>query len=230
MAKKKDLKEEVIVDVQQVYNKSEEFVERNKKILTSILVGIVLVFAGFAAYKYFVVMPKESKAVTELYKSQMYLMQDSLNLVLEGDDFASGSEDIASQYSGTSAGSQAAYITAIAYRDQSDYDTAIEYFKKCDFDDAIIGVLAKGNIGDMYIEKGEYAEGAKYLEDAGRKAMSTLSEEFSAPLYLYKASIAYMEVENYSKAKELLSIVADDYAQWKDHAKAVKILGSLNNK
>ena len=85
MAKKKAQKEEVIVDVQEVYSKSEEFVERNKKILSIVIGALLLLFLVFFAYRYFVIKPKQENAVSELYKSQMYFMQDSLETALIGD-------------------------------------------------------------------------------------------------------------------------------------------------
>ena len=230
MAKKKANKEEVIVDVQEVYSKSEQFFENNKKTLTGIILGLIAVFLLFFVWNFFFVKPKQEAAVTDLYKSQMYFLQDSLDLALNGDDIYSGSEAVAQDFDGVPAAELASYMTAIAYRDAGDYETALSYFNEVSFDDAIIGVLAEANAGDMKIEMGDIEGGASTLESAGKRARSTMSEEFSAPAFLMKAGLAYLELEDFEKAKEMFKIVKDDYPQARNYEDAVKYLASLNNK
>ena len=57
MAKKTAENEELIVDVQEVYSKTETFIDNNKGIITSVIGGLVVLIAGYFAYNSFYLAP-----------------------------------------------------------------------------------------------------------------------------------------------------------------------------
>ena len=57
MAKKKDTTEERIVAVEEALSKSEQFIEKNQKILTYIVGGIIVLILIFFGYKKFISNP-----------------------------------------------------------------------------------------------------------------------------------------------------------------------------
>src|SRR5690606_35913217 len=85
MAKKKDENSEVIVDVQEVYSKSEKFIETNKMPITIGLGVIVLIIAAFAFYYKIYLPPIESEAQENMFWAEQQFEKDSLNLAINGD-------------------------------------------------------------------------------------------------------------------------------------------------
>ncbi len=51
MSKHTEENEDVIVDVQEVYSKTETFIENNKKALSGIILAVIVIVGGFFGYK-----------------------------------------------------------------------------------------------------------------------------------------------------------------------------------
>ena len=69
---KKNQTEETIVDVQEVYTKTEVFVDRNRKALTIGLAAVALVVIGFFAYQKLLLEPQAQEAQNNIWQAQMY--------------------------------------------------------------------------------------------------------------------------------------------------------------
>ena len=65
MAKKTEENEEVLVDVQEVYSKTETFIDDNKNILTSVIVGLIVAIPLYTSIK---VILKEFLSNNEIVK------------------------------------------------------------------------------------------------------------------------------------------------------------------
>ena len=205
MSKHKE--EEKSIDVGQVYTKSEQFVENNKKSLVMIVGVIVLVVGGWFAYGAYIG-GQESEAQESIWKSQYYMEVDSLDKALQGDGQYFGFEYIADNYSGTPSGNLANYYMGIIYKEKGELDLAIEYLKKAKVKDNVLGAVAIGSIGDCYVDLGEFDEALKYFN----KAINHSSNGFTTPIYLNKAAITYEFIENYNKANEYYTRIVEDYS------------------
>jgi len=62
--------EEIIVDVEQVYSRTEHWVVENQKSLSIIVGAIVLMLLSFFAYKNFVLKPQEVEASEQMWQAQ----------------------------------------------------------------------------------------------------------------------------------------------------------------
>ncbi|MCK4639195.1 MAG: tetratricopeptide repeat protein, partial [Bacteroidales bacterium] len=109
MAKKKDKTEEKIVAVEEVLGRTEQFIEKNQKILTIIVGIIVVLILGYFGYKKFYLAPLEKEAQSQIFMAEMYFEQDSLNRALYGDGNYLGFLDIIDEYSSTKTGNLANY-------------------------------------------------------------------------------------------------------------------------
>ncbi|MFZ4784139.1 MAG: tetratricopeptide repeat protein [Flavobacteriales bacterium] len=220
--------DDTIVNVEEVYGKAESFFEKNRK---SIYIGggaIVAAIAGFLIYQFAFKAPKEMEAKNAIFKAIQYQELDSASLALNGGDDFMGFEEAAAKYDGTKAGMQAHYWCGVNYRDMGEFEKAIEHFKKADFDDEAIGVIALGNIGDCYVQLGNMEEAASYLTKAAKRASSSDSRNFNAPIYLLKAAKVNMELNQMDKAKSLLEEVKDNYDnKSQEWAEATRLLAML---
>src|ERR1700733_2145635 len=73
------------------------------------LIVLVLIVAGFFAYKSLVSEPKEAKANESLFRAEEYYRMDSARLALNGDNINPGFVKIISKYSGTKAANLASF-------------------------------------------------------------------------------------------------------------------------
>ena len=201
--------DEVIVDIGGSINKTEQFIEDNKKSLSLGVGAIVLVVALFFGYTKLYLEPLEQEASLEIWKAQQYFQIDSLDKALYGDGNFLGLEDVRDQYGATKAGALADYYIGLIYLKQGDYDAAIENLSSFSSGDMIVSSIAQGAIGDAQTELGDVDAAAS----AYMKAANLNKNEFSTPIYLMKAGKAFESIGNYDKAKDAYKTIMDDYPE-----------------
>ena len=210
MAKNKHKdQDEVIVDIGGSINKTEQFIEDNKKSLSAGVGAIVVAVALFFGYTKLYLEPLEQEASLEIWKAQQYFQIDSLDKALYGDGNFLGLEDVRDQYGATKAGALADYYIGLIYLKQGDYDAAIENLSSFSSGDMIVSSIAQGAIGDAQTELGDVDAAAS----AYMKAANLNKNEFSTPIYLMKAGKAFESIENYDKAKDAYKTIMDDYPE-----------------
>ncbi|UBM61503.1 soluble NSF attachment family protein [Candidatus Sulfidibacterium hydrothermale] len=210
MSKKKHQEEKTqhqFENIEQSLSKTEEFIIENQKVLTIIVAVIVLIVLGFFGVKKYYLQPKEKEAQEQIYMAQHYFQADSLDKALYGDGNNLGFVDIAKMYSITKAGNLADYYAGICFLKKGNFDNAIKYLKKFDSDDEIVGPMAKGALGDAYLEKGDKEKAVKYYMEAA----NLRDNEFTSPLFLLKAGEVDEMLGNYDKAIEAYKRIQQDY-------------------
>lgn len=209
MAKKKieSEKDEVIVDVEQVYSKTEDFINENQNKIVTVVGAIIAVVVAFYAYNRVYLEPLEQEAHGQMFMAEQYFQKDSFNLALNGDGNYLGFLDIADEYSRTTAGNLAHYYAGISYLRTGAFDEAIEQLKEYDGSGEVLGAVALGAIGDAYMELGEVDNALNYYE----KAVSAGDNDFTSPVYLQKAGFASEKAGNYDKAIDYYTQVKEKY-------------------
>lgn len=227
---KKDLKaEQRLENIEVSLSRTESFIVENQNVI-SIAVGVVVVIilAFFGFQKYYME-PQNMEAQDQMYNAQRYFESDSLDKALYGDGNSLGFIDIASDYGITKAGNLANYYAGLAFLKKGKFDQAIDYLKSFESSDHVVGSMAKGAIGDAYLEKGDRSSAISYyLEAAHRDANG-----FSTPLFLMKAGKVYELDNNYSKAVDAYTKVKVDYPKSNEARDIDKYIaraqGYLNN-
>lgn len=200
---------EVIVDVQEVYSKTEHFVENNKKNLSIIVGGIVVVIALYLGYTKMYIAPMEIEAQSSMFMAEKYFEQDSLQKAINGDGLNYGFIDIIDEYSGTKSANLAHYYLGISYLRTGDFEAAIDELKSFSSDDIMVSSIALGAIGDAYMELNEIGDAISYYE----KAAKNQENDLTSPMYLFKAGIAYEEKGDYQAAFDNYTKIKNDYAE-----------------
>jgi len=207
---------EVFKTLDQTASKSEQFIQKNQTIIFIVIGLIVASILGYLAYQKYVKAPKEKEAANELAFPKAYfdnainntVAADSLfTLALKGADGKYGFVDIADEYSGTKAGNLANYYAGISYLRLKQYKEAIDYLEDFSSKDELLGPVAKGAIGDAFADINQPQDAFDYYV----KAAELKDNNFSTPLFLFKAGNTAMELENYSKAQELFERIKNDY-------------------
>jgi len=206
---REDENTEVIVDVQGVYSKTEEFIENNKKMLSMILGGAVVVIGLYFAYTQMYLGPKEIEAQSSIFMAEKYFENDSLDKAINGDGVNYGFIDIIDEYSGTKTANLAHYYLGISYLRTGAFEDAIEQLKAFSSDDIMISSIALGAIGDAYMELNNVDDAISYYE----KAAKNNENELTTPMYLFKAGLAYEEKGNYTKAFDKYTQIKNDFSE-----------------
>jgi tetratricopeptide (TPR) repeat protein len=87
------------------------------------------------------------------------------------------------------------------------YDKAIEFLSKFNSDDKMLAPVALGAIGDAFADINQLEDALDYYEKAANKK----NNEFTTPLFLFKAGQTAMSLKNYSKATKLFTTIKESY-------------------
>jgi len=205
--KKIEKTEERIEAVEHVFTRTEQFIEANQNIILIVVGVIVVVVLGFFGFKRFYMAPKEKEAQGQMFMAEKYFEMDSLNKALNGDGQYLGFLGIIDEYGITKSADLAQYYAGICYLKLGQYENAIDYLKKFDSDDEIAAPMAKGAIGDAYMELNETDKGIQYYLDAA----DMRKNDFTAPMFLMKAGLAYDISGKPEKALEMYKRVKKEF-------------------
>lgn len=202
----------------QAANKSEQWIENNSKPLFIGLVSIAALILVYLGYTKFIAEPAELNASNELAYPRSFFDQAQLSagatadslyvLGLEGGDGNYGFIDIAKSFGNTKAGNLANYYAGVSYLKMKKYTEAIAYLEQFTSEDELLGPTALGAIGDAFADINQPEEALEYYEKAGDKK----ANEFTAPMFLFKAGQTAMQLKQYSKAERLFNRIKKDYA------------------
>jgi len=206
----------VFSTLDQSASKSEEWVSRNQSFIIGIIGIIAVAVLGYLGYHQFVQKPKEASADNEMYYPRQYFNQalngaaekDSLyNLALNGAEGKYGFLDIIDEYKGTKAANLANYSAGMAYLNMQKYQDAITYLERFSSDDAILGALAKGGIGDAFMQLNQPSDALGYYE----KAIDHSTNDYTTPRFLYKAGVTALELKQNDKALKYFQRIRDEF-------------------
>lgn len=207
---------EVFSSLDEGASRSEEWVSRNQNYILGAIGVIAISVLGYLAYSQFVVKPKETSAANEMYYPQQYFDQaltsttakDSLfTLALEGAEGKYGFKDIIEEYSGTQAANLANYGAGMSYLNMNKYQEAINYLENFSSDDAILGALAKGGLGDAFMQLDQPEDALGYYE----AAVAHSTNDYTTPKFLYKAGVTALEMGDKDKALGFFQRIKDEY-------------------
>lgn len=221
---------EVFESLDEGASKTEAWVENNQKPIFIGIAVIVVAVLGYLAFEKFVQEPKELEASNEMYQAQNYfneavegsVAKDSLfNLALTGGEGKYGFLDIIDNYGSTKAGNLAHYYAGMAYLNTNKYQEAIDQLDDFESDDAMLAPLAKGSIGDAFMQLDQPEEALSYYEDAAK----TAKNNFVAPRFLLKAAKVALALDKKDKAASLLKQIEEEYSTSAEASEVPLLLG-----
>ena len=206
--KLKQEESELLVDLVEVQEQTQDFLATNQKWILGGLLLAVLLIGSFFAYKFLYQQPREVKAMEQMYKAEQQFQRDSFKLAMTnpGNSFP-GFETIASDYKGTKAGNLAKYYTGICALRTGDYQKAVDNLSSFRAKGNITPAMSNGALGDAYSELGNFDKAMSSYE----KAAKATTNDFSTPYYLWKAGMLAKKQGNASKAQQYFQQIKTDY-------------------
>lgn len=206
---------EVFNTLDETASKTEAFVEKNQKYIFVIIGVVAFVVLGYLGYNEFVAKPKQTNAMNDMFQAQKYFNEamtavekDSLlNLSLNGGEGKYGMLDIIEEYSGTPSANLANYYAGTAFLRLKDYKKAVEHLSDFKSDDEVLAPLAKGNIGDAFVQLNQQEDALDYYEQAAEMR----NNEYTTPMYLYKAGAVALDLGKADKALTYFKRIKEDY-------------------
>ena len=204
----------------------ENFFEKNSKM---VVVAIVVIFALAAAifgYKKVIVEPRMTKAQEMLFEAQYKFESQNADyaLALNGDENTPGFAQVVEKYGNTPAGNLARMYAAACSLRLGELDQAQSYINAYKnvkgVPGEIINAMAAGIKGDIAVEKGDNAGAAKLFEQAAKVS----ENDFTTPMYLRKAALAYKAMGDEAKAEELMKVINEQYPASYDAREAIKLV------
>jgi len=207
MAKNKDKREDSFSEVESTLTKTEQLIEDNQKMLTTVVSVIVLIVVVYLGFTRMYIQPREADAQEQMFMAEQYFEKDSFNLAINGDGNYLGFLDIIEDYGMTNAANLASYYTGISYLKLGEYEAAIDYLNDFDTDDLLLVPVAEGAKGDAYQELGESDKALT----AYKKAYSSSSNEFTTPIYMMKAANLLESEGKLDEALALYQRIKEEY-------------------
>lgn len=207
-------------------SQAENFFEKNSKAVVAAIVIIFAIAIAVFGYKKLVSEPKMNKAQEMLYQAQAIFEQPTpdYNIALNGNESMPGFKEVAEQYGNTPAGNLATlYAAACALRlgDLAAAESFIASYKDVKGTPGeMVNAMAIGIKGEIAADNGDSAKAASLFEQAAKSS----ANEYTTPMYLFKAGVAYKAAGEEAKASECFKTIRKDYPQSYDAREAAKYI------
>src|ERR1700761_2035928 len=198
--------------------------ERYGKQASYVLLAIIVIVAGFFAYRNMISEPNEKKATEAMFRAEQYYRLDSARLALNGDNINAGFLKVISRYSGTKAANLAAFYAGSCYLKLGDYNNAVRYLK--DFSTSVKQLQERdyGLLGDAYSELGRKEEAAAQYKKSGTYFEK---DELLSPEYPFRSGYLYESMGKTQDAIAMYKIIKDKYPNTQRGGEIDKYLARL---
>ena len=198
-----------------------EFWNKNKKIISSLLLGIVVGVCAFFAYKKFIKEPKELEAAEMAFPAEKLFAamasgnfsKDTTKLVLDGGILegakVTGFLKIIDKFGGTNAGNRATYFAGATYLHNGEFEKAIKYLKDFSSNGAYQTEIKKYTmLGHAYSELKKDNEALESYKKAAN--VNKKDENFTADALMVAGAFAEKIGKN-KEAIEFYTEARDEY-------------------
>ncbi len=196
-----------VLSVSERWERIENYMEDNKKVMTIALTVVALVVGGYVTFKYWYLPSQETDAEMAMRRAQNYFAADSVNRAIKGDGANLGFKDISEQYSWTPAGKLANYYLGLCYYQQGKYQDAIDNLDKFNAHDVLVSANAAGVQGDAEMQLNNTDKALEYYMEAVKRS----DNQYTAPMYMKKAAQVYEIKGDWANALNMYQTIRTKY-------------------
>jgi len=187
--------DDTLVDIVEVRDQAQGFVDKNQNLIFGALVGLVLLIGGVFFYNNYFKGPRVTEAANAMYQAQLQFERDSFALALAnpapGYD---GFLGIIDNYSGTPAANTAKYYAGICHLHLGEYQAGIDYLNQYSPSGQVLPIMKYGAMGDCYSELNQMDKAISNYQSAANAG----GNDLLAAYYLQK--IAFWNEKNNDQA------------------------------
>lgn len=209
MAKRnKKASDDTLVDIGEKTEQAQDFYDKNQSLILGGLFAFVLLIGGVFAYNNFYKTPRLNSAIEEMAQAQIMFEKDSFALALANPGAGSlGFLDIATDFSGTSAGNLANYYAGVSYLNLGQFDAALSFLEDYSPDGSVLPITYYGALGDVWSEKNDMDKAISFY----KKAIGQGTNEFLEAYYTKKLGMLYEHQGKVAEAKSTYENLQNKY-------------------
>ncbi len=202
--------DDTLVDISQVGSQASEFWAKYGKNILYVGGALFALIAGYLAYKYLYVAPKQKQAIVDMYPAQIAFERDSFELALNNPGGGnSGFADLASKYSATAAGNSAKYYAGICCLNLGKFDEAVKYLNDYSAKGEILPIMKYSALGDAYSELNQLDKAVSAYKDA----VDAGDSGAATPMMMKKLAMLQEKQGNKEAALKLYEGIKEKYSQ-----------------
>jgi tetratricopeptide (TPR) repeat protein len=196
MAKRnKKASDDTLMDIGEKTEQAQDFYDKNQSLILGGLLAFVLIVGGIFAYNNFYKTPRLNSAIEEMAQAQRMFEKDSFALALANPGNGSlGFLDVASNFSGTSAGNLANYYAGISYLQLGQFDAALSFLEDYSPEGTVIPIAYYSALGDVWSEKNDMDKAISSYKKAIAQGTNEFMEAYCTKklgmLYEYQGKVA----------------------------------------
>lgn len=222
----KEQKEEKNLEVNNIIVKTEQYIQKNKKTITTVACIVVGVALAIWAYIGLIAQPRQVRAAESMYAAEQMFDQGDFQTALDGNDDFMGFAEVIDKYGCTKSGHLAKYYAGICQLNLGKYEEAIDLLKSYKCKDAFTGAEALMLTGDAYAELAKPADAAAYYEKAAKQAKDNF---IIAPIALWKAGMMQLQLDKKDAAIKLFQQIKDNYPDSPEWSEVDKYMAYAEN-
>ena len=217
----KEIRNENAEAVVEAVSKTEQFFEKNGKLLSIICVAVVVACAAVFCWYKFINQPKVAEAQGQMALAEENFRTGDYELALNGDGNVLGFVQILDEY-GKKAGKSVNFYAGVCELQLGNYESAIKYLQAYNGKDAILAARAQACIGDAYVGLEDYKKALSCFEQAAAEV-----DNMFAAAYLLKAGIVAEELGQNEKALGFYTQIQEQYPDSMEGYDIAKYIGRL---
>ena len=187
---------------------------------TLIFSGLLIIMLGALAYYQFIWKAKNNESKNAYWKGLNYAEKDSTNLAITELTKAK------KKYDGYIGGELAQFVLARQFMAKGEFKKALKELDEVKLDDTFLSAMRLGLTGDCQSEMKDYKKAIEtYLE-----ASETNINDYTTPMYLFKAGLHAEKINDFKKATEHYTKIRDEYPAYANQKTIDKYIARASGK
>jgi tetratricopeptide (TPR) repeat protein len=193
---------------------------KNAKIATYAVGGVLVLIIGYFGYRQLVWKPANEKSKDAFWPGLNLAAKDSTDQAIEE------LKGVVKKYDGKIGGEDAQFTLARQYMAKGEFKKALTQLEGVDLNDTYVAAMTIGLQADCHSEMKDYEKaGTLYL-----KAADVNPNDFTSPMYLYKAGLCAEKVKDFEAAVESYTRIKDDYPNYASQKSIEKYIARASSK
>lgn len=202
---------EFFQDLDQQTLKTERFMEKNAKLISTIFGVLILAVVAYFAYQQFIVKPKNEEAMKSYLTAMKNLEAGKDAEALGGKSPANpGFKGTFEKFGSTEIGKLSAYNAGLLKFKEGKYQEAYDLLDKFSSDNKTLMAMKFGAMADCQASLNKSADAEALFE----KAISASSDPYTIYYFTRKAGLLALALNKKAEAKKYFSTIEEKYADY----------------